>query len=157
MRRRKGLTLDLAPRSTVAVRDDDDHFRVGRELGLRADTLRYYDRVGLLRPTGRSTAGYRLYDGASAERLRFIKGLQRMGLRLGDIKELLEVRDRGRCPCGHTEVLVERRLAQVQAELEQLEAVRTQLLVLKRRNTNCMDATVEDWSCAINVVEGGGT
>ncbi len=71
-------------------------------LGLRADTLRYYERLGLLQPTGRSTAGYRLYDDASAERLRFIKGLQRMGLRLGDIKELLDVRERGLCPCGHT-------------------------------------------------------
>jgi DNA-binding transcriptional MerR regulator len=124
-------------------------------LGLRSDTLRYYERVGLLQPTGRSTAGYRLYDEASAERLRFIKGLQRMGLRLGDIKELLDVRDRGRCPCGHTEVLVERRLSEVQAEIEELEAVRAQLLVLKRRNSECMDATAADWSCAINVERGG--
>ena len=116
---------------------------LARSLGLRADTLRYYERVGLLKPTGRSEAGYRLYDEASAERLRFIKGLQRMGLRLGDIKELLDVRDRGPCPCGHTEVLVERRLAEVQAEIEELEAVRAQLLVLKRRNSECMDATVQ--------------
>ena len=126
-------------------------------LGLRSDTLRYYERVGLLQPTGRSAAGYRLYDEASAERLRFIKGLQRMGLRLGDIKELLDVRDRGQCPCGHTEVLVERRLADVQVEIEELEAVRAQLLVLKRRNSDCMDATTADWSCAINVEKGGGT
>ena len=126
-------------------------------LGLRADTLRYYERLGLLEPTGRSTAGYRLYDETSAERLRFIKGLQRMGLRLGDIKELLDVRERGRCPCGHTDVLVERRLAEVQAEIEELEAVRAQLLVLKERNTECMDATTADWSCAINVEKGNGT
>ncbi len=126
-------------------------------LGLRADTLRYYQRLGLLEPTGRSKAGYRLYDDSSAERLRFIKGFQRMGLRLGDIKELLDVRDRGRCPCGHTEVLVERRMAEVQAEIEELEAVRAQLLVLKRRNSECMDATTADWSCAINVEKGGGT
>jgi DNA-binding transcriptional MerR regulator len=124
--------------------------------GLRSDTLRYYERIGLLQPIGRSTAGYRLYDGASAERLRFIKGLQRMGLRLGDIKELLDVRDRGLCPCGHTEILVGRRLAEVQADIEELEAVRTQLLVLKQRNNECMDATTADWSCAINVEKGGG-
>jgi DNA-binding transcriptional MerR regulator len=64
-------------------------------VGISADTLRYYERVGLLEPAGRSDAGYRLYDELSAERLRFIKGLQRMGLHLGDIKELLDVRDRG--------------------------------------------------------------
>lgn len=118
-------------------------------MGLRSDTLRSYERVGLLEPTGRSAAGYRLYDEASEERLRFIKALQRMGLRLGDIKELLDVRDRGSCPCGHTEVLVERRLAEVQAEIEQLEAVREQLLVLKRRNTECMEASTEEKGGAI--------
>ncbi len=124
-------------------------------LGVTADTLRYYERMGLLEPAGRSGAGYRLYDEASAERLRFIKGLQRMGLRLGDIKELLDVRDRGSCPCGHTQALVERRLADVQAEIEQLSAVRDQLLLLKRRNAECMDAVAEDWFCAINDAKGG--
>jgi MerR family Zn(II)-responsive transcriptional regulator of zntA len=126
-------------------------------MGLRADTLRYYERIGLLKPAQRSDAGYRLYDDASAQRLRFIKGLQRMGLHLGDIKELLDVRDRGGCPCGHTEVLVERRLAEVQAEIQEMEDVQAQLLVLKERNTKCMGATVEDWSCAINPEKGGGT
>ncbi len=125
-------------------------------LGLRADTLRYYERLGLLEPTRRNTAGYRLYDETAAERLRFIKGLQRMGLRLADIKELLDVRDRGLCPCGHTEVLVERRMAEVQAEIEELEAVRAQLLMLKRRNRECMDATAADWSCAITGRKEGG-
>jgi DNA-binding transcriptional MerR regulator len=47
-----------------------------------------------------------------------------MGLRLGDIKELLDVRNRGTCPCGHTRVLVEQRLVDVQAEIDQLEQVR---------------------------------
>lgn len=130
---------------------------LARSLGLRSDTLRYYERVGLLEPVGRSESGYRLYNEASADRLRFIKGLQRMGLRLGDIKEVLDVRDRGTCPCGHTQVLVEQRLVDVQAEMDQLEAVRGQLLVLKSRNAECMDANVTDWSCAIDVLKGGGT
>lgn len=120
-------------------------------VGLSSDTLRYYERVGLLEPTGRSAGGYRLYDEACEERLRFIKTMQRMGLRLSDIKELLDVRGRGSCPCGHTDVLVERRLAEVQSDIEQLEAVREQLSILKERNTECMDATADDWSCAINV------
>ena len=84
-----------------------------------------------------------------------IKGLQRMGLRLGDIKELLDVRDRGSCPCGHTDALVERRLADVNAEIEQLSAVRDQLLLLKRRNAECMDAIADAWFCAINAEKGG--
>lgn len=116
-------------------------------LGLRTDTLRYYDRLGLLRPSGRTAAGYRLYDEEASERLQFIKGAQRMGLRLGDIKELLEVRDRGQCPCGHTRVLVERRLAEVNSEIRQLTGVRRQLLELKKRNEQCMEVPAEEWSC----------
>ena len=118
-------------------------------VGLRTDTLRYYDRIGILPPSGRTPAGYRVYDQSSVERLEFIKGVQRMGLRLRDIKELLEVRDRGQCPCGHTRVLVQRRLDQVDADMRRLAAVRRQLLALKKRNDECREVSARDWSCVI--------
>jgi DNA-binding transcriptional MerR regulator len=123
-------------------------------LGLRADTLRYYERLGLLRPSDRTTAGYRLYDDEAAERLRFIKDAQRMGLRLLDIKELLEVRDRGRCPCGHTETLVGQRLAEVEAKIVQLDALRGHLLDLQRRNNECLAASPDEWWCAMKTNGG---
>lgn len=123
--------------------------------GLRSDTLRYYERLGLLVPAERSAAGYRLYDDAGAERLRFIRGLQQMGLRLAEIKELLEVRDRGSCPCGHTEVLVDRRLAELDVEIQRLKSVRHQLADLKRRNAECMDGGGVEWSCAIGIKREG--
>jgi DNA-binding transcriptional MerR regulator len=127
-------------------------------LGVSTDTLRYYERLGLLHPAQRTPAGYRLYDEQSTERLRFIRGAQRMGLRLGDIKELLDVQDRGQCPCGHTKTLVQRRLAEVNAELGELSAVKRQLLDLKKRNEECMDATPGAWSCAVvEAGKGGGT
>ena len=69
--------------------------------GIPAGTIRYYDRAGLLPPPARTPAGYRQYDEAAAQRLRFIKGAQRLGLRLREVAELLAVRDRGACPCGH--------------------------------------------------------
>ena len=128
---------------------------LAESFGLRADTLRYYERLGLLHPSSRTTSGYRLYDEEATERLRFIKGAQRMGLRLEGIRELLEVRDRG--PCGHTQVLVDRRLDEVESELEQLTAVRAQLLALKKRNADCMDATPKEWSCAMDIEKGGRT
>ena len=123
-------------------------------LGVRPDTLRYYERLGLMHPSGRTEAGYRLYDEQAAERLQFIKGVQRMGLRLGDIKELLDVRDRGQCPCGHTAALVERRLSEVDAEIRQLTAIRKQLLDLKKRNEECMEAGAEQWLCVNEPGEG---
>jgi DNA-binding transcriptional MerR regulator len=125
-------------------------------LGLSPDTLRYYERLGLLPPPPRTAAGYRLYGEEAAERLGFISGAKRMGLRLADIKELLDVRDRGQCPCGHTRDLVERRLAEVEAEIRQLSAVRGQLLTLKKRNEECFDAPGGEWSCAVLPAKGGG-
>lgn len=120
-------------------------------LGLTADALRYYERLGLLPPPPRNSAGYRLYGEDMADRLKFICGARRMGLRLADIKELLDIRDRGQCPCGHTNDLVDRRLGEIEAEIQQLTAVRRQLLVLKKRNEECVDATADDWSCVVGV------
>jgi DNA-binding transcriptional MerR regulator len=124
-------------------------------LGLSADALRYYVRIGLLRPPARSPAGYRVYDDQAAERLQFIKGLQRTGLRLSDVKELLEVRDRGQCPCGHAQLLVHRRLAEVEAEIAGLEALRTQLADLEGRNQACVDGAVTEWCRPSAITEGG--
>jgi DNA-binding transcriptional MerR regulator len=53
-------------------------------LGLSADTLRYYERLGLMPPSPRTAAGYRLYGEEAADRLSFISGAKRMGLRLAD-------------------------------------------------------------------------
>jgi DNA-binding transcriptional MerR regulator len=124
-------------------------------LGLSPDTLRYYERLGLLPPPPRTAAGYRLYGAEAAQRLSFISGAKRMGLRLADIKELLDVRDRGQCPCGHTKDLVDRRLAEVEAEIQQLNAVRGQLLTLKKRNEDCLDAAAGEWSCVVVPMKGG--
>jgi DNA-binding transcriptional MerR regulator len=98
--------------------------------GLSADTVRYYERVGLLPEPARSAAGYRLYDQAAVGRLRLIKGAQRAGLRLREIGELLQVADQGQCPCGHTETLLRQRLAEVQAELDRLRALEAELAKL---------------------------
>jgi DNA-binding transcriptional MerR regulator len=126
-------------------------------LGLSPDTLRYYERLGLLPPPRRTAAGYRLYGEEAAERLSFISGAKRMGLRLADIKQLLDVRDKGQCPCGHTKALVERRLAEVEAEMQQLRAVRTQLLTLQERNEKCFDTAAGEWSCVVVPEKGGGS
>jgi DNA-binding transcriptional MerR regulator len=91
--------------------------------GVPADTIRYYDRAGLLHPVARTDAGYRLYAEDAADRVRFIKGAQRLGLRLREVAELLAVRDRGACPCGHTKALVDRRLGELDAKCSFLEVL----------------------------------
>jgi DNA-binding transcriptional MerR regulator len=122
------------------------------QAGLSPDTVRYYERVGLLPEPARSAAGYRLYDPAAVDRLRLIKGAQRAGLRLRDIGELLQVADQGQCPCGHTETLLRERLDEVRAELDRLRALEDDLVRLLQRQPNpaCPDMTAgaAAWWCA---------
>jgi DNA-binding transcriptional MerR regulator len=122
------------------------------QAGLSADTVRYYERVGLLPEPARSAAGYRLYDQAAVGRLRLIKGAQRAGLRLREIGELLQVADQGQCPCGHTETLLRQRLTEARAELARLRALEADLTRLLERqpDLSCPEATTAAmaWWCA---------
>ncbi|HET7487861.1 MAG TPA: MerR family DNA-binding transcriptional regulator [Acidimicrobiales bacterium] len=105
--------------------------KLAQRAGTSPDTLRYYERIGLLPEADRSPSGYRLYDDGTAELVGFIKRAQRFGLRLEEIRELVDVREQGMCPCGHTRVLLERRLAELNDEMEELARLRediTQML-----------------------------
>src|SRR3954462_12443105 len=92
--------------------------------GVPPDTVRYYERSGLLKPPRRTAAGYRSYDDGAVARLRFIRGAQRLGLRLADIRTLLEIRDTGTCPCEPAGDLLRLRLAQVDREAPRLKPPR---------------------------------
>ncbi|MGY1736329.1 heavy metal-responsive transcriptional regulator [Geodermatophilus sp. SYSU D00684] len=95
--------------------------------GVPTDTVRYYERVGLLPEPERTAAGYRSYDAGAVDRLHFIRGAQRLGLRLSDIRDLLAVRDTGTCPCEPAEQLLRRRLDEVDAEIARLVALRAEM------------------------------
>jgi len=95
--------------------------------GLASDTIRYYERAGLLPAPPRTASGYRAYDEGAVDRLMFIQGAQRLGLRLRDIADLLAVRDTGICPCEPAEQLLRRRMAELDAELARLAALRGQM------------------------------
>ena len=118
------------------------------QVSVSTDTLRYYERLGLVPAPARAGNGYRLYEEAVADRVRFIKNAQRTGLRLADIKELLDIWDRSACPCGHTTQVVERRLAEVDTELARLQAMRHDLVALGLRNEDCANLSAPDWWCA---------
>jgi DNA-binding transcriptional MerR regulator len=64
---------------------------LGAEVGLSGATVRCYERLGLLPPPERTATGYRQYPKEAIERLRFIKSVQRLGLRLREIGELLAI------------------------------------------------------------------
>ena len=117
--------------------------RIGQlatETGFTPKTLRYYEDVGLLRPAKRPESGYRLYDDAAIERLRFIQRAQGVGLRLEDIRRILEISDEGRVPCEHVMAVVDRELNRIAEQLTRLHEHRDGLLKLRSRMTDSLTA-----------------
>src|SRR5215469_7043226 len=94
-------------------------------VGVTADTIRYYERVALLPPPARTAAGYRVYDHTAVDRLQFIQGAQRLGLRLADIVNLLSIRDTGACPCEPAAPLLRRRLDELDTQIRELSELRS--------------------------------
>ena len=126
------------------------------EAGLSADTVRYYERLGLLPSPARTAAGYRQYEATAVDRLRFIKGAQRVGLRLREIGELLAIRDEGLCPCGHTEALLRGRMAEIDIQIAQFQAIRAELsrMLDNYPAEACRDAST-GWWCEQEFVRQG--
>jgi DNA-binding transcriptional MerR regulator len=123
--------------------------KLASQAGVTPDTLRYYQRIGLLPPPERTRAGYRLFDEGSVGRLQFIKTAQGLGLRLKDIGQLLEVMDRGLCPCGHTEHLLEARMAEVDEEIRRLTSLREAMAhTLAACPADCTDLNC--WPCGMD-------
>src|SRR5215210_1173574 len=122
--------------------------KLAEQVGTSADTVRYYERIGLLPETERSASGYRLYGDEAVERLRFIKQAQRFGLRLDAIAELLDVRRRGLCPCGHTRRMLEERVAELDAEMSSLAHLRGDI-------ASMLDdlPSSEGWRCSSDLLQ----
>ena len=100
-------------------------------------TVRYYERVGLLQPDGRSSGNYRAYSPAALKRLRFIRAAQATGFTLYDVTALLSLRDGETAPCQEVQSLIEERLADATQRLKDLQHVQK---VLKASLKLCREA-----------------
>jgi DNA-binding transcriptional MerR regulator len=129
-----GLKLERGPGFTVAVMkvaQVPGTLTVGQlaaVAAVRIDTIRYYEREGLLPAPRRTEGEHRRYGAADLDRLLFIRGAKRLGLRLTEINELLAVRDTGACACEPGETLLRRHVAEIGTEIERLAALRAELL-----------------------------
>ncbi|MFQ5747036.1 MAG: heavy metal-responsive transcriptional regulator [Gemmatimonadota bacterium] len=95
--------------------------------GVTPDTVRYYEREGLLAAAPRTPSGYRDYGPEALDDLRFIRKAQALGLKLADVREVLEISAGGRPPCEHVRATVTARLEEVEARLRELRALRATL------------------------------
>lgn len=101
--------------------------QLAQRVGVSAKTIRYYEELRLLPEPVRSPGGYRLYGADDEERLRFISTARRTGFTLGQIKEVLALRDRGVAPCDYVRETVRRRLGEVDRQLAELNELKREL------------------------------
>jgi DNA-binding transcriptional MerR regulator len=102
-----------------------------RRAGLTPKAVRLYEARGLLPAAQRSGSGYRLYSEYDVEVLKFIRQARALSLSLEEIKEIIDLRREGLCPCGRVTDLVDRHLERVDHALADLGAVRDVLLQAK--------------------------
>ena len=104
--------------------------RVAHSAGLAIDTVRYYEREGLLEKPARSASGYRHYRPDVVARLRFIRQAKDLGFSLSEIKELLALRVTPGTSCGDVRAHAEHKIADVDRRLASLKRVRGALVKL---------------------------
>ena len=106
--------------------------RFARQGGVSPQTILYYERRGLLPPEGRTEAGYRTYGDRSVRTLRFIKNAQGLGFTLGEIRELVRIRQRGGGNCGAVRRRANDKLDKIREQLVQLRSSERALARLVR-------------------------
>ncbi len=94
-------------------------------------TVRYYERAGILCPSGRSAGNYRVYSATELERLRFIRAAKATGFTLDDIRSLLRP-----AACGKVQSLIEQRLSEVRERMRELRHVQK---VLRASLSDCRE------------------
>ncbi|MCF7353740.1 Zn(2+)-responsive transcriptional regulator [Vibrio sp. CK2-1] len=99
--------------------------------GINNDTLRFYEKSGLLSPSARSESGYRLYNEQDKQALQFIIRAKKVGFNLSDIKELLEIEvDKASNSCFDVKQVVDAKLVDVEQKLSELQHFQRSLKTL---------------------------
>jgi DNA-binding transcriptional MerR regulator len=88
------------------------------------DTVRFYERRGVLPPPRRRPSGYRFYDEATVERIKLARALQSLGLTLDEVIDALQAHDRGRATCASERWRLETVLVRIDSKIADLKRVR---------------------------------
>lgn len=96
---------------------------LAKRAGVNVETLRFYERKGLLPEPPRRESGYREYPEESVDRIRFIKRAQDLGFSLVEIQELLALRVRPNASCAEIKSRAKKKIAEVQRKIVDLQAI----------------------------------
>ena len=105
---------------------------LARITGCQVVTIRYYEKEGLLPRPERTGSNYRLYGEEDIERLNFIRRCRLHGMNLAEIRDLLAFKDHPTVSCAWINELVEKHIADVEAQIASLEHLKTHLEALRR-------------------------
>lgn len=97
------------------------------------DTIRYYEREGLLPAPGRTQGGFRVYEPAHLERLQFIRFCRGLDMSLDEVRVLLRVKDEPAGDCGDVNALLDAHIGHVSRRIKELRALEKQLRELRQR------------------------
>lgn len=121
---------------------------LAKRCNVTSDTLRFYEKNGLLIPSGRSSSGYRLYNEENLTQIRFILKAKQLGLTLDEIKELLAINlEAMKHSCAEVKSITQAKLAIIDEKIAQLTDIRTSLKII---NDACCGHIDDDAShCSI--------
>lgn len=122
------------------------------------DTIRYYEKQGLLPEPERGENGYRLYSPVAIEQLRFIKKSQSLGFSLNEIKHLMTISAKADGDMAEVKALTDSKIATVKEKVEELNELLGQLQQLSAACEG--EGSLEDcpiWSCLTNTAKPNGT
>ena len=111
-----------APSQTLKIGE------VAKASGVGIETLRFYEKSGLLDQPSRTDSGYRLYDAEVLDRLDFIKRAQVLGFSLDEIKRIIADRRAGQSPCAEVREIVRQRLADLDSRMREMKRYRKELV-----------------------------
>ncbi|SDU26666.1 DNA-binding transcriptional regulator, MerR family [Pseudomonas pohangensis] len=100
---------------------------LARDSGVNLETIRFYERSGLLPTPQRSAAGYRHYQAGDLRRLRFIRRGRELGFSLDEIRSLLELAEQPQSPCASADELVQEHLSGIAARIRDLQNMQAEL------------------------------
>ncbi|MBI3950076.1 MAG: heavy metal-responsive transcriptional regulator [Acidobacteria bacterium] len=100
---------------------------VAAQAGVNRETVRYYERTGLLKRPERTPAGYRVYPAEAVTRIQFIKRAQSLGFSLDEIREIVNLSRVGRSPCSRVRRLLQEKLEDVNQRIAELMEFRQEL------------------------------
>lgn len=110
---------------------------LAKETGVNLETVRYYERRGLLPKPPRSASGYRLFPAEAARRLRFIRRAQELGFSLREIRELLALRVSPRANSAEIRARAEAKIGDIETKIRTLESMKKTLRKLTKSCAGC--------------------